>query len=430
MDPDGSPLTELSDPGVLCSLFIAVLFIIMTVLFSLSEAAGENAPGRIEELDMDEDRKERLRRLYGSIRKSDCACINAVLMCGLSLCAEYIALKLRSGFESALGAFAAALVLWVTAYGLPRRFVKDEDRDRLMISMAGVIPLLRIIAFTSGPYRALSGEDKERAATEEELLMMAEAVSQSGGIEERELDMISNVFDLHDTPVKDVMTHRTDVTYADISDDISKAAYTAINSGFSRIPVCDGSIDKICGVIYAKDLLCLVGMSDMSSMSVRSFVREAYFVPESCPCDELFEEFTKKHLQFAVVVDEYGGTSGIVTMEDIVESVFGNIRDEYDNESEDITPIGDGVFLIDGNADPEEVFETMGIPVPEDFEYDTVGAFVTKLVGHLPEDGEKPEVKYAGYTFTVILAEDKRIERIKAERLKEDDQKENEHEDG
>ena len=226
--------------------------------------------------------------------------------------------------------------------------------------------------------------------------------------------MINNVFEFHELSVSDVMTHRTDIVAVDIDAEISEAVYTAINSGFSRIPVYRDNIDHIEGVIYVKDLLCLIGTHSSESMTLKSFLRDAAFVPESCMCGELFKRFTAKKLQMAVAVDEYGGTAGLVTMEDLVESIVGNIQDEYDNEAEEITKISDNTYTISGTADAADVMETLGAPLPEDSEYDTMSGFITDLLGRIPEDGETPSVIYKNITFTVLLAEDMRIVRIKA----------------
>jgi len=211
--------------------------------------------------------------------------------------------------------------------------------------------------------------------------------------------------------------------------EISDVVYAAINSGFSRIPVYKESIDHIEGMIYVKDLLCLIGTESSECVSASRFLRDAEFVPESCMCDDLFRMFTEKKQQIAVVVDEYGGTAGIVTMEDLVESIVGSIQDEYDNETEDISKISDDTYTIKGNADPSDIMELLGEPLSEDCPYDTMSGFITDLLGRIPDDDENPSVDYKSITFTVLLTEDMRIVRIKAVIKKENEKELPENED-
>ncbi len=265
----------------------------------------------------------------------------------------------------------------------------------------------------------IADETANPAVTEETVLQLVDEGNESGGIEESEREMISNVFEFHEMPVEDVMTHRTDVVGVSVDAPISELVYTAINSGFSRIPVYRDSIDHIEGVIYVKDLLCLIGTAP-NDTTVRTFMHDVEYIPHSCVCDEAFSLFTEKRIQFAVVVDEYGGTAGIVTMEDLVESIFGSIKDEYDDGEEDeISAISDGVWLIKGSADAEEAMEILGCPLPEDTDFETMGGFVTELLGGIPDDGETPSADYKDITFTVLVAEDMHIERIKAVRHSE-----------
>ncbi|MBQ3920208.1 MAG: HlyC/CorC family transporter [Oscillospiraceae bacterium] len=253
------------------------------------------------------------------------------------------------------------------------------------------------------------------AVGEEDVMQLVDEGSEDGGIEKSERDMIDHVFRFHDMPVENVMTHRTDVVAVDAEAPVTDVVYRAIDTGFSRIPVYRDSIDHIIGVICVKDLLTLVGMP-AADVKAETYMRDVEYIPRSCVCDDVFRIFTEKQIQMAVVVDEYGGTYGVVTMEDLVELVFGSIRDEYDDEEDEITEISDGVWMIDGSAGAAQTMEILGEPLPEDTEYDTMAAFVTSLVGHIPQDGETPSAKYKTLIFTVLVTEDMRIGRIKAVR--------------
>ncbi|MCM1578104.1 MAG: hemolysin family protein [Ruminococcus sp.] len=326
---------------------------------------------------------------------------------------------------AAAAALAAAVILLSVGDGVPAHTVKGKKAENLAAAAAPLVSLLKIIllpvtGISSAVSKTLSkllGADigtGEDPVTEEEILMLVDAGNETGAIESSEKEMINNVFEFHDMTVSEVMTHRTDIVAVSVESEITEVVYAAINSGFSRIPVYKDSIDHIEGIIYVKDLLCLVSTGTAESASVKDFLRDAEYVPESSMCGELFHAMTAGHFQLAVAVDEYGGTAGLVTMEDLVEAIVGSIQDEYDNEAEDISEISENTYAISGTANPEDVMETLSCPLPEDSEYDTMSGFITDLLGRIPEDGETPSVKYKNILFTVILAEDMRIERIKA----------------
>lgn len=255
----------------------------------------------------------------------------------------------------------------------------------------------------------------EESVTEEEILMMVDAVNETGAIGESQAEMISNIFEFDDIEIGEVMTHRTEVAAIEESAPIREAVELAIESGFSRIPVYKDSIDDIQGVIYAKDLLTLVFHESAEDRTVEDFMREVIFVPESQKCGELFKELTAQKVQMAVVIDEYGGTAGVVTLEDLIETIVGDIVDEYDDESEEITKVSEGVFDIEGNAGYEDVMEALGKEPDEDSPFETIGAMVIELLGHIPDDGERASVKWENVKFTVTEAEDRRIGKIRAE---------------
>ena len=214
------------------------------------------------------------------------------------------------------------------------------------------------------------------AVTEDEVLDMVNALAQTPDddgdgenvIEESSAQMINNIFEFKDLTAGDVMTHRTNIVGVDMSVSLDDIIYLALDMGFSRIPVYEGSIDRIVGIIIVKDLLCLVGKSqaDLDGFDIHDFVRSVNFVPESCPCSEVFKSLTSLKSGMAVVADEYGGTAGIVTLEDIIEAVMGNIQDEYDDERSEIVKVGEDEYDIDGEADPDEVFRLFGVELPEE----------------------------------------------------------------
>ncbi|MBQ8827032.1 MAG: HlyC/CorC family transporter [Oscillospiraceae bacterium] len=319
----------------------------------------------------------------------------------------------------------AVFVLTVLCEGVPKHIALNSDAEKLAVMAAFPVSILVVLLkpFTFISDHAIrlivslagyKGDFKGDAVTEEEILMMVDAGNETGVIEETQREMINNVFEFNDLTASDVMTHRTDIVGVDTKASISEVVNAAISSGFSRIPVYKGSMDHITGMICVKDLLCMVGSEAASTASAKDFVREIIYVPETIPCGELFKQLSEKKMQMAVVADEYGGTAGIVTMEDVVESIVGNIQDEYDDEAEEIVRISDDTFTIDGTAAPDHILEQLGITLPADNDFDTMSGFIVSLLGRIPEENENPVVKYGNVVFTVLITEDMCITKLKA----------------
>lgn len=257
----------------------------------------------------------------------------------------------------------------------------------------------------------LDPDSSERTVTEEEILMMVDVGGEKGVIEESERDMIANIFDFDDTTASEIMTHRTEICAVENTDSLEEIVSLAMNEGFSRIPVFEEDIDTVQGILYVKDLLKYVGNTDCSGVKPTDIMRPAYFIPEGKRLSELFSEMTEKKIQMAVVVDEYGGTSGLITMEDLIESIVGNIQDEYDNEDEEISQVSDNCFTVDGTTPIDEVSDLIGVELPEG-EYDTIAGFVLDNLGRIPKNGEHPEVSFGPATFTVEQVEEQRIAKV------------------
>lgn len=261
---------------------------------------------------------------------------------------------------------------------------------------------------------------KKESSTEEEIKQLVEGDEQVGELKKNQRDMINKIFEFDDLNAGDIMTHRTDVDAVEIDDTIENAVRISIEHGRSRIPVYNEDLDDICGIIYVKDLLKFVGSRITQDDKISDYIRKPLFVPETLACGKLFAQMTETRTMLAIVVDEYGGTAGIVTMEDVLESIVGNIRDEYDYEEEElVTQIDDKTFTFDGMADIDEVEKILGVSLPEG-DYDTLAGFVINLLGYLPT-GEKDNevVSYENITFTVLEVDERRIEKIKAEKNNE-----------
>lgn len=278
-------------------------------------------------------------------------------------------------------------------------------------------PFVKILSLSTNGLLRLVGIDpntEPEEVTEEEIRMMVDVGGEKGVIEDVQKEMINNIFEFDDIDAGDIMTHRTDVEAVEVNDPIEEVVAIAQREGYSRIPVYEESLDRIIGIIYIKDLIGYIGSALPEQETMRRVMREAYVVPESMKCGLLFKEMTERHLQMAVVVDEYGGTAGIVTLEDLLESIVGNIQDEYDNEEDEFSVIDETTFTVDGTTSIDEVNEHVGVELPED-EFETIGGFIISLIGYLPEDGEMNEVDYKNLHFTVLNIEDRRIGKLKVE---------------
>lgn len=353
-----------------------------------------------------------------------------------SFAGPLVRMLLTAGFpvhESVLSPVMVVLITIILAYFnlvlgelVPKR-VAMKMADRYALSVAGPLSLIakitsafvKILTVSTNSVVRLFGIDpnaEDDAVTEKEILMMINEGNERGVIDESQKEMISNIFEFGDLTVADVMTHRTEIGTVEDTASIGDAIALSISKGHSRIPVFHEDIDDIVGVLYVKDLLCLIGSNDISGSRIVDFMRKVLYVPELGRCDDLFKEMSKTKIQMAVVVDEYGGTAGIVTMEDLLEAIVGSIQDEYDDEEEDVVQVSDTTYMISGMADAEETFELLDIELPEDYEFDTMGGFLVELLGRIPAHGETPSVTYQSFTFTVLVVDERRIAQIKAVR--------------
>lgn len=310
---------------------------------------------------------------------------------------------------------------------VPKRIAMHYP-EKISYAIAGILsffyklfkPFVKLLSASTNGVLKLFGIDpnaEPESATEENIRMMLDAGNENGTIEESEKEMINNIFEFDDRTVGEIMTHRMDVTAIELNGDIGEAVDLAISDGYSRMPVYEDTIDNIKGIIYAKDLLSLIGEKDFSKRKIEDFLRPVSFIPESNSCREAFLEFQQKKIQAAIVVDEYGGTAGLVSMEDLIESVMGNIQDEYDDEEADINKIDADNFDFDGTVLLDDIEELLDIEIPEDADYDTLGGLIMDLLGRIPEENEHPIIVYENVEFTVVLVEEHRIVKVHARRL-------------
>ena len=321
---------------------------------------------------------------------------------------------------------------------VPKR-IAMRNPEKIAFGTIGVIrfihfitsPVVNFLNFSTNLICKLFGigPQDESTVTEEEIRMMVDVGEEKGSIEEEEKELINNVFEFNDKTVSEVMIHRTEVYAIEIGSNIEDILSELKEYKYSRIPVYDENIDNIVGVLFIKDLLAYVYTK--KEAKIKKLMRPAYFVSESKPINEFFKEMQRDKQQLAIVLDEYGGTAGIITMEDIIEELVGNIFDEYDDVEKDYEKIDENTFMIDGSVSIYELRKILNVDVPEG-DYDTLSGYLIELLGRIPKDDEKPVIETEKVTYKIEEYEEKRVIWVKAcknQTVKEKEQDNKEDED-
>ncbi|WP_285009950.1 hemolysin family protein [Pedobacter faecalis] len=251
----------------------------------------------------------------------------------------------------------------------------------------------------------------ESVHSTEELYYLLDQGKESGALDTNEHELIKNVFDFNERVVKNIMVPRTKISGVELSAPRQEVIAMVINEGYSRMPVYDEQIDKIVGIVHAKDILPL--LADNKDWALKDIIRKPYFVPETKKINDLLSELQQKRIQIAIVIDEFGGTAGMVTLEDIVEEIVGEIQDEYDEEKPIVERVSDNEFIVNAYATVYDVNEHLPHDLPEDGDFDTVGGLVSHSFGKIPEVGDSEECY--GYLFTILKKTEQNIETIKLE---------------
>ena len=439
------------DPAgnIIGTLLLVAVLLLVTVLLSIAdEAFTAIGDSRIRELEEDDDRKkaqrairirhmtEKTRRFSGRIRMGYVVCGMLAgaavfyrfatplgdLLCRWFFPAETAAkAALCDGISLVLLTLATVFVLFTFGSRLPRRLaLKDPEKAALALANPfGIVfgllaPLDGLCNAVASPFIRLGGinphEDPDQV-TEDVIRDLIDAGEEMGAIEGVQKDMVNNVFEFDDITAAEIMTPRTDVTAVEVNDTIAEALQEALENGYSRLPVYEEDIDHVIGLLYVKDLLPYVGQTLPTDVSIRSLLRDTHFVPDTKKCDDLFEEMNEKHLQMSIVVDEYGGVAGIVTMEDLLESIVGSMQDEFDDEEEEVTQLDEHSFVVDGSLNIGELEELVDTTLPEG-DYDTLAGFLMDQLGHIPDEEEQAVIEYDNLTFTVRRMDDRRIEQV------------------
>jgi magnesium and cobalt exporter, CNNM family len=319
-----------------------------------------------------------------------------------------------------LGFFGVVALILLIGEAVPR-FVARYNAERVMLALhpllwmiiAVMLPFTRIMKWLPYTVARLSGKHPEAFQQERltaEITDAAEEGERSGVLEEGEREMIENIIDLGDTRSVEVMTPRIDLVSLDAGSPVNEARRIAVESGHSRIPVFEGNRDQIVGILHVKDLL--EHQENGDQQVVRQLMRNAHFIPETKNVGELLREFKELKTHIAIVLDEYGGTSGLVTMEDILEEIVGEITDEFD-EGEDelsIRRVDANTIRVDAKIHVHELNEEYDLHLPDDAGYETLGGFVFSMLGRVPEEGET--FQHNGAEFKILKTDTRRVNRV------------------
>ncbi len=414
-------------------LTLIVLVVLEAVLYGFG-AALQELGGGLEEEARDGNRKaEKILAL--AEKPGRLVSTNLVFTTGSSLIVgAFIFRKMIWSSQNPVYAVVEALVYIILlvslGMALPKRLAAENPEKWAMglfpavsVLMTLLIPVTAAVGAVSSLLLRAAGMDpssQEEGVTEEDIMSMVNEGHEQGVLEASEAEMITNIFELGDKRAEDVMTHRKNVVLLDGSMTLKEAVRFILEEGnHSRFPVYGDNTDDILGVVHLRDVMVWAEKKACENIPIREIpdlMMEAKFIPESRSVDSLFREMQSQKIHMAIVVDEYGQLSGIVTMEDILEEIVGNIQDEYDREEELIRPLGNGAFLISGMASLEDVSEALGIQFTEEEEedYDTLSGLLISLLDRIPGEDERPVIPCGGYDFQVERVEHKRIASVRA----------------
>ncbi|MGA3057347.1 MAG: hemolysin family protein [Candidatus Limnocylindrales bacterium] len=437
-------------------LFIELLVILLLVLVEAVFVAAEIAlitirRSRVEQL-IDEGRRgaHRLRRLTEDPGRLLAVVQIAVTFVGF-LSSAYAAVNLTTRLEglfvhvvvldqvagaAALVVVTTLLALFFIVFGeLVPKTLALAHTDRYAIVLAGPVevlgrilgPVVSVLTWVTRVIAGGFGADVQTRAqiSTEELKLIVERGGEEGILEAEEEQMISAVIGLGDRRVHEVMVPRTDMSALPVTATLDEAIDTIIAEGHSRIPVFEATIDKVVGILYAKDLLPFLKGEDKRP-NLRTLLRQPLFVPESMSIDDLLHQLQRRKVHIAIVLDEYGGTAGLVTIEDLLEEIVGEIQDEYDVEEPMTVKISDDEARVDGRASVEDLAELFDFDLEEleDYEeYDTVGGLVYHRIGGVPQPGDKVELDAQALTLTVESTDGNRVGKVLAVHHSRDDRR-------
>jgi magnesium and cobalt exporter, CNNM family len=417
------------DWGLLVALLVVL---ILAALASASETALTSV-SRIKIRNLAQDGNARAQLIEQMLHEpntflSTILVLNNVAVIVASTLSTLIALDTFSNYGEIISTVLISLIVLIfceitpktAAVQAPERWAMFVVQPVYALSIVLKPVIVALTFITTRLVRLFGGKPQVKGpfVTEEELRMLVEVGEEEGVLEEEEKEMIHNVFELGDTTVREVMVPRIDMVTVEADDTVQEALNVIVQGGQSRIPVYSESIDNIIGVLYAKDLL-KVYTTSQRPRNVRPLVRQAYFVPETKRLDDLLHEMQRQRVHMAIVVDEYGGVAGLVTIEDLVEEIIGDIQDEYDREEVLYERQSEDEYIVDAKMPIDDLNELMDSELPSE-DYDTLGGFVYSQLDKIPSVGDT--LRFDGLAFTVLGTKGRRVTKVKVVRRDESDE--------
>lgn len=404
------------------SILMLVILVPASLFFTLNNLALRSfSRVRLQEAFEKLGREEQFERFLRQEEAFTIATGSLRLLCNVAIIFIVAFLFARQHFVLAFA--VAAAILEVFSLIIPHGWAKHAGEailpymyPILLVCSILLKPVLYVYQWHDRLVRRLAGvqaatPELEQEERQEEILNLVEQGKMEGFVAEEEMEMIENVLELGDTTAEEIMTPRTDIVAIEVNDDLETVLEAVRDKGYSRIPVYEGTIDHIVGLIYAKDLLTEIGR-DPSTFHLRDKLRPVYYVPETKLLRNLLHEFQVQKLHIAVVLDEYGGTAGIVTIEDILEELVGEIADEYEQTPQEMfRKIDEQTFDVDARMYIDDANSELEIELPDEEDYDTLGGFVFSHLGYIPKVGERFD--YHDLHITITAAGPRAVKRLR-----------------
>jgi CBS domain containing-hemolysin-like protein len=406
-------------------LSIALVLIVVVAAAEAGVAAASRA--RLKSIARAGSRRAERLHLYADERASVLAVLSMARTFAVALAAAIAAFIVYREYGTSWGMLvlvaAAGVVVFAVLDSAPR-LVVARDPESWGLRLVPVISVFRMIfgpvawAIDQSLGAVVPSSDDEQEDETDEILRLADIDTNGDEIEEDERQMIQGIIALDETTAREIMAPRIDIVGLDVDATIDDALKLIVAKGFSRIPLYEETIDNVLGIVYAKDLLRCI--TEERRPALRDIARPPYFIPESKRVDELLAELRQSKVHIAIVVDEYGGTAGLVTIEDLLEEIVGEIQDEYDREEAPIERVNESEAILDARVSIDALTELFGFEQTDDEDYDTVGGFVYHHLGKVPVAGD--EVRVDGLTLRVLSVLGRRIKKVRARKVVHSDE--------
>jgi CBS domain containing-hemolysin-like protein len=414
------------------SSLVVILLIVVLLMIAAFTAMAETSISRLNRAkahQLAQEKKSKSAQALLAIVEDPAPFLNVVLLITLlahitgTAFATGLAIERFGDAGEALAAGVMTTVIFIFAEVVPKTFTVQRTETAALLTARPVYVLGRalqpfgklLIWIANGVMAVLPGHGLPKGpfVTEEEIRHLVDVAEEEEEIEEEERELIHSIFEFGDTVVREVMVPRPDMITLPASATLDEALRTIIEAGYSRIPIYEGDNDNIIGILYAKDVLKRIHEKKVD-VKVSSLARAPTFVPEQKKVAELLREMQHQRVHMAIVVDEYGGTAGLVTIEDLIEEIVGEIVDEYDKEEPLVEPIDDDTIRVDAKMPIDEVNELLSVELPDD-EWDTVGGLVFGLIGRVPAEGEK--VQFDSLEFITERVTGRRVQKVVIRKL-------------